>query len=176
MEGEQRKSNSEQTKDTPVKTGKVVAGGTRDGVEKSSANVPGPAASRMIALKALIRGVKALQCRWPGEVLRAMINHFGRMPRDGWPLSRSLFYELFKCEIHLDELRMRTDSTITNDAGGKCSRKQFIEESTKRAKRVDTYFEERTLHEAKVYLEIKQKYLVLMQEAGDREIDKPKWT
>ncbi|KAI5174136.1 hypothetical protein PAEPH01_2079 [Pancytospora epiphaga] len=176
MEGEQRKSDSKQAKGTPENPGKVVAGSSGDAVEKSSVNVPSPAASRMIALEALIRGVKAPHCRWPKEVLRAVIDRFGRISRGGWPLSCSLFYELFKCEIRLDELKMRADSAITNYAGGKCEQKQFIEKSTKHAKRLDTYFEERTLHEAKVYLEIKQKYLALMQEARDREINKPKWT
>ncbi|KAI5177583.1 hypothetical protein PAEPH01_2480 [Pancytospora epiphaga] len=74
MESKQKKFDSEQTKDTPMETGKVVAGDTGDGVEKRSTDVPGPAASRMIALEALIHGVKALQCRWPGEVLRAVID------------------------------------------------------------------------------------------------------
>ncbi|KAI5177051.1 hypothetical protein PAEPH01_2453 [Pancytospora epiphaga] len=69
---------------------------------------------------------------------------------------------------------MRADSAIINDADGKYSRKRFIEKSTKRAKRLNTYFEEKALHKAKLYSEIMQKYLILMQEAQDREIDKPK--
>ncbi|KAI5170040.1 hypothetical protein PAEPH01_1198 [Pancytospora epiphaga] len=139
MEDEQRKPDSEQTKDTPVKTGKVVVGGTGDEAEESSANVPGPATSKMIALEALICGVKAPQCQWPGDVLKAGIDHFGRMPQSGLPLCRSFFCELFKRGIRLDELKVRTDSAITSDTGGKCSRKQFAEESTKRVKKLDTF-------------------------------------
>ncbi|KAI5170535.1 hypothetical protein PAEPH01_1515 [Pancytospora epiphaga] len=37
----------------------------------------------------------------------------------------------------------------------------FVKESTRRVKRLDTYFKERTLNEADVYLETKQKYLIL---------------
>ena len=176
MEGEQKKSKSEKMKDTPVRTDKVGADGTGTVVESCSTDLPGPAASRMVALEALIRGIKVPQCRWPGEMLKAVIDRFGRMPRDGWLLSHSLYCEMFKCETRLDELKKQANFAITSVAGGQCSRRKFAEESTKRVKTIDTYFEESTLHEAKVYLEIKQKYYVLMRDARDREIDNAKWT
>ena len=121
MEGEQKKSKSEKMKDTPIRTDKVGADGTGTVVESCSTDLPGPAASRMVALEALIRGIKVPQCRWPGEMLKAVIDRFGRMPRDGWLLSHSLYCEMFKCETRLDELKKQENFAITSAAGGQCS-------------------------------------------------------
>ncbi|VDM99263.1 unnamed protein product [Thelazia callipaeda] len=51
-----------------------------------------------------------------------------------------------------------------------------LKKFAKRLKAEDTYFEQNMLHESKVYLDVKEKYLVLKQKAQGREIDRTKWT
>ncbi|VDN08537.1 unnamed protein product [Thelazia callipaeda] len=62
------------------------------------------------------------------------------------------------------------------EPGRPCSQRRFLEEFTKRINSQNTHVEENMLHEFKVYLDVKKKYLVLMQEAQRREINQTKWT
>ena len=158
MEGERRKSDSEETPDNPLKAEKVTEespGGTE---AASAVGVPGPAATSMVILEAIVRGIQAPQGKWPGEALKAVLGRFKRVPRGGWLKCHSIFCETFSCGIDPDEFRRQANFVIVSSSGYTCSRRKFAEESTKRVKTVDTYIEENTLHEAKVYLKVKQKY------------------
>ncbi|KAI5179477.1 hypothetical protein PAEPH01_2657, partial [Pancytospora epiphaga] len=98
------------------------------------------------------------------------------MPRDGWSKCHSIFCDTFKCSISFNEFRKQANFVITSNSGARCSRKRFAEESTKRVKTLDEHLDERTLHEAKVYLEIKQRYFILRQGLREGEIDEAKRT
>ncbi|KAI4293525.1 hypothetical protein PAPHI01_2799, partial [Pancytospora philotis] len=49
------------------------------------------------------------------------------------------------------------------NAGRPCTRRKYREESAKRVKTVDVILDENTVHQAKLYLEVKQEFLVRVQ-------------
>ncbi|KAI5171261.1 hypothetical protein PAEPH01_1604 [Pancytospora epiphaga] len=84
------------------------------------------------------------------------------MPRDGWSKFHSIFCDTFGCSISFNEFWKQANFVIISNSGARCLRKRFAEESTKRVKTLDEHLDERMLHEAKVYLEIKQRYFILI--------------
>ncbi|KAI5179054.1 hypothetical protein PAEPH01_2594, partial [Pancytospora epiphaga] len=50
-------------------------------------------------------GLETTQGRWLGEVLKAAIERFGRMPRDGWSKCHSIFCDTFGCSTSFNEFR-----------------------------------------------------------------------
>ncbi|VDM98219.1 unnamed protein product [Thelazia callipaeda] len=56
------------------------------------------------------------QSSWSGEVLKAVLDRFERMPKGGWPLYRSLYCERFVCIIGLEELKKKANAAIISIA------------------------------------------------------------
>ncbi|VDN05307.1 unnamed protein product [Thelazia callipaeda] len=130
-----------------------------DEVEKSSVKDVGEHSASLPTKNHISPGQP--QSSWPGEMLKAVLGHFGKMPRGGWPLCSSLYCEKFVCAISLQELKKQANAANISIAGCPCSQKRFLEESAKRIKAQDTYFQKNTLHQSKVYLDVQEKYLVL---------------
>jgi hypothetical protein len=176
MGGDERNSNSEGMKVNPIKAEKVEPGGTDGGTTRCSADAPDPGASRMVVLGALATSTDVPMDRWPGEVLKVAIGRFARMPWGGWQLCHSIYCKKFSSGMSLDEFKRKANFVITSNGGTLCSRKKFVEESAKRVKTIDEHFEENTLHEAKVYLEVRKKFDILLKDNRSGEIDCAKWT
>ncbi|VDN05455.1 unnamed protein product [Thelazia callipaeda] len=62
------------------------------------------------------------------------------MPREAWPLCRSLYCEKFMYTISLQALQKQVNAAITNTTGRPCLQKPFLGETTKRVKIRNTYF------------------------------------
>lgn len=176
MGGEQIKSSSESQNENPNKTEKVDPGGTGEAAAPGATAIPTAGAGRMAVLGALADGIDVPMDRWPGEVLKAAIGRFARMPRNGWQLCHSIFCDKFKCSMPFAEFEAKANFSITSNAGRRCTRRKFTEDAAKRVKTIDVLFDEITLREARVYQEIRQKYNILMAENLAGEIDKAKWT
>ena len=121
MEGERKKSGSGETEENPIKTEAVDTGGPPGAEAADAAEVPGPAAGRMVVLDALLAELEAPLDRWPGEALKAVLERFVRMPRGGWQHCHSKFCVSFGCSISLDEFTKRAKLAITSSSGRKCS-------------------------------------------------------
>ncbi|VDN07698.1 unnamed protein product [Thelazia callipaeda] len=89
-------------------------------IGKHSASLPESGTVRMITLEVLIQGIEVSQSRWSEEVLKAILDHFGRTTRRSWSLCRSLYSEKFLCAVILEELK-QANSVTTSIAGHTCS-------------------------------------------------------
>ncbi|VDN07392.1 unnamed protein product [Thelazia callipaeda] len=125
----------------------------------------------MITLEVIIRGIEVQQSSWPDEVLKAVLDRFERMAL----VSISVLREVCVRNQHS---RTEETSECCNHQYCKSSIlvRRYLEEQTKRVEVQDTYFDQNALHESKGYLNVKEKYLVVMQEAQGCEMDQTKWT
>ena len=139
-------------------------------------NPPGPTASRIAELKALLLSVESPKEQWPGEALKAVTLKYARMPRNGWPVFSEIYFKLFGVEVSRDELKRLAEQSIVKLSGVRCSRAKFIKEASKRVKPIDVLIEENTLREAKVRNKARQQLRQELAAIKLLEVTKVEWT
>jgi hypothetical protein len=63
---------------------------------------------------------------------------------------------------------------LNSQSGKKCSIRDFKKEAVERVKTLDTILEENTLHEAKIYIEVRKTFLESIQEVKNLNVDEVK--
>lgn len=98
------------------------------------------------------------------------------MPRTGWQILKVIYFERFKEDVPIDELKKRAESFISSQAGIKCSRKKFIAGTSKRLKTVENLFEDNTLHKAKLITRVKEVFRKELASIKLKSITEVEWT
>jgi len=176
MEGEQKRPNSGGTNVKLVETGKVNPKGTADAPMARAVGVPASDTSRVVVLGALADGIDVPIDRWLGEVLKAALSRFAKMPRDGWQQCQSIFCDKSQSSMPLADFQSKTNFFITSNAGRSYTYRKYVVESAKRTKTIDAHFEKATLGEAKISQKIRLRFNRLMMRNLASEIDKAKMT
>jgi hypothetical protein len=177
MEGIKKKSSAEVKflKQQKTDTGLPTKDSPESKVQQEL-NPPGPTASRIAELKALLLSVESPKEQWPGEALKAVTLKYARMPRNGWPVFSEIFVKLFGVEVSRDELKRLAEQSIVKLSGVRCSRAKFIKEASKRVKPIDVLIEENTLREAKVRNKARQQLRQELAAIKLLEVTKVEWT
>jgi len=110
------------------------------------------------SLEAILENVKASQGEWPKEAFRNVLQGKGRMPRLGWLRAHEIFCGKFSVSISIEEFKKKAQSALMTTSERKCSIREFKNEAIKRLKTIETFFEEKTLHEAKTYNQVREVY------------------
>jgi len=131
-----------------------------------------PKVSSLTSLDTLLDDVKSSKEEWPKEVLRKVLDRFGRMPRTGWSRAHSVYCGKFNVHTSLLEFKKKASNVLTTQSGRKCTIRDFKKETVKRVKTLDVILEENTLFEAKVYNEARKTFLECIQEVASVEVDK----
>jgi Reverse transcriptase (RNA-dependent DNA polymerase) len=126
--------------------------------------------SKMTSLEAILTSIVGCKEVWPQEVLRAVIERFGRMPRNGWTISRAYYNNKFQIDVPPDVFKKKAQETLVTATGKQCTSRQYKLEPVKRAKTIDAYIEENTLSEAKIYNELKVKFLTKIKELASKSV------
>lgn len=130
---------------------------------------------KLTILEALLLKIKVSREAWLRKVLKSGLRALDKCQETGGSCATHDSVQLC-VYYYLRKIPTGRKLLITSSADGRCFQRKFLEESTKHTKSLDTLFEENTLHEAKVYLDIKQRYNVLMLNAVKRQINEVKWT
>ena len=111
MEGERKneESESEKIKQTFKRKDEVSKENAEELETVSEAESISSCVARRVMLEALNRGLEASLDRWPGDMLKAAIERFGRMPRGGWQQCHSHFCAKFNINISLEEFKSRAN-------------------------------------------------------------------
>ena len=129
-------------------------------------------ASAADSLATLFNDISSTKEKWPEEALRKVLGRFGRMPRTGWSRAHSVYCGKFGVHMPIAEFKKRAGRALTILSGRKCTAREFKKEAVKRVKTIDVILEENTLHEAKVYNEVRRTFLEAIQEVASVEVDK----
>lgn len=98
------------------------------------------------------------------------------MPRGGWIRARDIFCGKFHVNISVEEFKKRAMNALTTVSGRKCSIREFKTESTKRHKPIEVLFEEKNLHEAKIYADVRKVYANCIARLKDIKVEKAEYT
>ncbi|VDN06554.1 unnamed protein product [Thelazia callipaeda] len=90
-------------------------------------------------------------------------------------ISRIVTLEVINRRIEPSRTEKQANAAITIIADRSRSQKRFLEESTRHVRTQDMCFKQKTPHESKVYVDVKDKYLMLMQEARRHDNDQTNW-
>ena len=115
--------------------------------------------SGMLSLEAILPSILGCKEVWPQKVLAAVIERFGRMPRNGWTITRAYFNNKFQIDISPDVFKKKAQETLVTASGKQCSSRQYKLEPVKRVKTIDEIIEKRTLFEVKIFNKVKLKLL-----------------
>ena len=155
----------------------TVATEDKSNAEDTPDEVPDdPKASSLTSLDTLLDDITSSQEDWPKEALRKVLDRFGRMPRTGWSRAHSVFCGKFSTRMTLEEFKKKAQKTLTSQSGRKCSARDFKREFVKRVKTLDVILEENTLHEAKIYNEVRKTFLECIKEVANVEVDQAERT
>ena len=169
MEGIKQNSHSEENLEKIEQTDVVAEESARDsGPPPMTPTLDLDDTSRS-TLEAILPSISGCKEVWPREMLTAVIERFGRMPRKGWAITRSHFNNKFQIDIPPDIFKKKAQEALVNANGRQCSSRQYKLEPAKRV-RIDEYFEERTLSEIKIFNDLKVKFLSKIKEIAGKNI------
>lgn len=136
----------------------------------------GSKAGTMTSLDTILEDVKSSKEKWPEEVLRKVLGRFGRMPRSGWSRAHSVYCGMFNVHTSLVDFKKKASNVLTSQSGKRCTNRDFKNEAVKRVKTLEVILEENTLHEAKIYNEVKKTFTESIREVSNLGVDKAERT
>lgn len=171
MKGKKEKSPSGENQDKNIKTDTAA---TDKPQEKAlllcNAKTLGSAADSSASLKSILASISSTQMEWLKAAYAAVLTRFRRMPRKGWDLLFQCYCGKFQSDISLEAFRKSAVGLLTTSTGRRCTARKFQEESVKRRKTIEEVFEENTIREAKLYLELRSKFCQKFAENKKRQI------
>ena len=101
----------------------------------------------------------------------AVLSRFGRMPRCGWAQALNVFNGKFIASVPMQEFMKQAKAAIITENGNYCSIKNFDAEAAKRRKTREEVFEENTICEAKLFLQVRESFLSKIKSISERKIE-----
>ncbi|WUR05154.1 uncharacterized protein VNE69_12139 [Vairimorpha necatrix] len=120
--------------------------GTEDGIQTINDK-----SERLVSLKSLLTYVESNSNEWPGRVLEAILQRFGRMPRGGWDLTPEVYDSKFSSTpLYLQELKQKSRARVTTEGSQQTSNMKFLAQlqTSKRMKTIKYIVGECSLKEA----------------------------
>ncbi|KAM0680710.1 hypothetical protein GINT2_000981 [Glugoides intestinalis] len=132
-----------------------------------------PSSTKALSLEAIFQSLTADQKEWPREMYVAVLSRFGRMPRCGWAQALNVFNGKFIASVPMQEFMKQTKAAIITENGNRCSIRNFDAEAAKRRKTREEVFEENTICEAKLFLQVRERFLSKIKSISERKIEEP---
>ena len=172
MEGQKQIFLSEILNERPIEADKVNTVETPPkGLNPGRSNPPKTATSRMTSLKAILQGVQSDERKWPQEAFRLILERFERMPRGGWNLAQEVFCTKFRTSISPLDFKRRAREAIVSKNGNPCSIKEYIRNPVKCENTQNVFEDQQSLKEAAIYHEIKERFLMKINELQGLKIN-----
>jgi hypothetical protein len=128
-------------------------------------------AGTMTSLDSILKDITSSKEEWPEEALREVLDRFWKMSRSGLSLAHSVYCGKFNVHTSLIDFKKKAAKTLNYQSGWKCSIQDFKKEAVKRVKTLDTILAQNTLHEAKIYNEVRKTFLECIQEVRNVNVD-----
>ncbi|KAM0679714.1 hypothetical protein GINT2_002124 [Glugoides intestinalis] len=101
----------------------------------------------------------------------AVLSRFGRMPRCGWVQALNVFNGKFIASVPMQEFMKQAKSASITEKGNRYSIRNFDAEAAKRRKTREEVFEENTICEAKLFLQVRERFLSKIKSISERKIE-----
>ncbi|KAM0680515.1 hypothetical protein GINT2_001203 [Glugoides intestinalis] len=118
-----------------------------------------------------LQSLTADQKERPREMSVAVLSRFGRMPRCGWVQALNVFNGKFIASVPMQEFMKQAKSASITEKGNRYSIRNFDAEAAKRRKTREEVFEENTICEAKLFLQVRERFLSKIKSISERKIE-----